>query len=96
MAPFWLKTNEDDTVTAYERASNHKDMPPEALPLMRRALADPPGLDRAERLCRELAQVGRVTPCPEWNLNWLARFLKTASLSGIFNENAGLPAGRTV
>ena len=35
-----MKTNEDDTVTAYERASTHRDMPPEALPLMRRALAD--------------------------------------------------------
>jgi rubrerythrin len=35
-----MKTNEDDTVTAYERASKHKDMPRSALPLLRRALAD--------------------------------------------------------
>jgi hypothetical protein len=35
-----MKANEDDTVTACERASNHRDMQPEALPLMRRALAD--------------------------------------------------------
>jgi Domain of unknown function (DUF2383) len=35
-----MKTNEDDTVTAYERASTHKDMPRQASPLMRKALAD--------------------------------------------------------
>jgi bacterioferritin (cytochrome b1) len=34
-----MKTNEDDTVTAYERASRHKDLPSVALPLMQGALA---------------------------------------------------------
>ena len=35
-----MKTNEDDTVTAYERASNHQQMPDELRPIMRRAHED--------------------------------------------------------
>ncbi len=35
-----MKTNEDDTNDAYERASNRSDLPPEILSLVERGLAD--------------------------------------------------------
>jgi rubrerythrin len=35
-----MKTNEDDTVTAYERAKDHDDAPPAAREVFARALAD--------------------------------------------------------
>lgn len=35
-----MKTNEDDTNAAYERASNRNDLPPEILSLVERGLAD--------------------------------------------------------
>jgi rubrerythrin len=35
-----MKTNEDDTVTAYERASRHEQAPADAKPMFERALAD--------------------------------------------------------
>ncbi|MCJ8520665.1 rubrerythrin [Pseudorhizobium tarimense] len=35
-----MKTNEDDTVTAYERASNHQDAVPKSKAFFEKALAD--------------------------------------------------------
>lgn len=35
-----MKTNEDDTNTAYERAAQRTDLPPAAVPIIRTALAD--------------------------------------------------------
>lgn len=35
-----MKTNEDDTNTAYERASGRSDLPPAAIPVIQSALSD--------------------------------------------------------